>query len=574
MAEGLDREIHGVEEYLSSRTASVGRFSLEGVKGTRSPQTFANLVLTDGFEPVDVRFRPDSIERLVSILGGRTLYGDDIYAPIRELLQNARDAIYLQRASDLVAGSSPDTGLITVSLQGTKEQLIISDTGVGMTANVVTNYLLGIASDYWHSSDFFSTFPKVREAGFRPAGRFGIGFLSIFMVGRDVEVETQRRNGSHLRLRISGIGKRGSLVTSPPRISSGTTIRVEVNNQDPTIYKNLDAVVRARAPMLDIPIMVNQETRNFRIEPAWWKTVSQDEFHDFVTQWEFTGLGLSFHRVPYVYERYHSREFLTLAEIPLDEKWANRQPESTTDTSRVIALPNAAKVLICSKGIAVKSIPVQGIVGIVEAGDLELVAARSETLEWDVQQFRQKLTNELKPKIIQSLNNLANEGSITTRHAFIADVAKAYGKDILLESALPWITLVDQLGNSRLMSALEVREELMRSSEVLISYGPGPWSVDRVSRRHFPLATREALLFPVPTDHQSSIGSYEDRDEITIDELSAHFSRYSTIPVLLSALLDLIANAWQIDFKQLTTASWSRNKTNSVNGHFVKTTLK
>ncbi len=295
MAEGLDREIHAVDEYLSSRAPSVGRFSLEGVKGTRSPQSFANLIQTDGFEPVDVRFRPDSIERLVSILGGRTLYGDDVFAPIRELLQNSRDAIYLQRAADQVANFSTESGLITLSMERTndKDYLVISDNGVGMTAHVVTNYLLGIASDYWHSSDFFSTFPKVSEVGFRPAGKFGIGFLSVFMVGNDVEVETQRRNGSHLRLSISGLGKRGALVKSPPRITSGTTIRVEVNTQDPTIYNNLDAVVWARAPMLDIPILVNQESRSFRIEPAWWKTVAQDEFHDFVTQWELTGLGLS-----------------------------------------------------------------------------------------------------------------------------------------------------------------------------------------------------------------------------------------------------------------------------------------
>ncbi len=185
---------------------------------------------------------------------------------------------------------------------------------------------------------------------------------------------------------------------------------------------------------------------------------------------------------------------MTLAEISSEEKWGNRQPESTTETSRVIALPNAAKVLICSKGIAVKSVHVQGVVGMVEAADLELVAARSEALKWDIEQFRQRLTDELKPKIIESLNNLANEGSVPTRHGFIADVATAYGQDVLLESSLPWITLVDRLGNSRFMSAQEVREKLLESPEVLISYGPGPWNVDRVARRTLPAGNTGSVV--------------------------------------------------------------------------------
>lgn len=70
MADGLDREIHVVEEYLSNRADSVGRFSLQGVKGIRSPQSFSNFILTQGFEPVDIRFRPNSIERLVQIFRG------------------------------------------------------------------------------------------------------------------------------------------------------------------------------------------------------------------------------------------------------------------------------------------------------------------------------------------------------------------------------------------------------------------------------------------------------------------------------------------------------------------------
>src|SRR5882724_5760443 len=46
MATGLDREITAVNEYLAGRAVSAGRFSLEGVKGVKTPQSFAVIVPT------------------------------------------------------------------------------------------------------------------------------------------------------------------------------------------------------------------------------------------------------------------------------------------------------------------------------------------------------------------------------------------------------------------------------------------------------------------------------------------------------------------------------------------------
>src|SRR6266849_3807369 len=46
MAFGLDREMTSVAEYLAGRAVSQHRLSLEGVKGVRTPQAFAALVLS------------------------------------------------------------------------------------------------------------------------------------------------------------------------------------------------------------------------------------------------------------------------------------------------------------------------------------------------------------------------------------------------------------------------------------------------------------------------------------------------------------------------------------------------
>jgi len=580
MATGLDSEINAVAEYLAGRATSVGRFSLEGVKGVRSPQTFASFIVPEEFEPVDVRFRPDSIERLVGILGGRTLYGDDAFAAVRELLQNARDAILLQRAVDSISGHASQDGRIDVALEsdGRGEALVVNDNGVGMTADVITNYLLGIASDYWNSSHFFANYPGVAEAGFQPAGRFGIGFLSVFMLGEEVEVQTQRQGGAHLTLTLSGVGKRGALVTNPPRADSGTTVRVRLTKQNPSNYRDLDAIVRARAPMLHFPVHVALPTRRSVIVPKWWRTVSQEELYDFVLEWPRTA-----HIPADVDEnkpKDHFRHMLYLRrmrqerfhELSRFSKWPERQPEISSDSYRILAIPGRNFVLLCSRGIAVTTIPVSGIVGIVQTDDLVLNAARSAALEWDSKRFREDLIAQLHPKIIQALDELEMEGTVPSRFEFVCHVAQEYGEDLLLRTGLPWITVMEPPGNAILVSAAEFTRRVASALEVLVSFGVGPWSVEKVCREHFSGASPTALLIPVTSVGQPSFGSYTD-ERIVLAPLPEHFRRdreeYERAALLL-ATLKAIAAGWDCDVAQFIEANWSREKTSSLCLHLKR----
>jgi len=62
--------------------------------GVEVPEAFTKFVSLGGnTAPIDIRVQPHSMERVVELLGGKQLYGSDQLAPIRELIQNARDAI-------------------------------------------------------------------------------------------------------------------------------------------------------------------------------------------------------------------------------------------------------------------------------------------------------------------------------------------------------------------------------------------------------------------------------------------------------------------------------------------------
>ena len=569
MASGLDREISAVSEYIAGRSCSEGRFSLESVKGVRTPQSFATYVRTTGFEPVDVRFRSDSMARLVSILGGRTLYGSDHFAPIRELLQNARDAIALQQAVDIAQSRSPRGGTIKLSLEVKKEggELSIVDDGIGMSPHIITNFLLGIAANYWQSNECFAEFAGVIGSGFKPVGRFGIGFLSVFMVGNMVEVETERRGGERLLLRLYGVGRRGALLKKSATGISGTTIRIKVANAELSTYDELAAIVRAKAPMLDIPVDVHQQAAVTRVEPQWWKSVSQDEFSAFLFNREQISTTPARMRgrsnVP-IGQRIGARHPRTLRDISPVEKWPDQQPEVIREDLRIIAIPKVSQVVLCSKGFAISTVQANGITGLVEVGDVELNAARTEPLSWDTPTLRKNLIDLLRPEIRHSLDRMALHGSIPGRYRFLAKVGLLYGEDLLRTTTLPWISIVDPMGQTSLTSAAGFLELLGGRHEVILVYNNvHPWSVATFAYERFPEATRNTIYVPIEGAPDTTIVpvDYSGREQMAwggLPDLLSGPDALKQTP-LLFATLKLLAQAWHMPLTSLLGANWSRH---------------
>lgn len=185
-----DRELRDVELLLRDQ----GRSSLKArrVMGANDPEVLTRFVPVSGWKPVETRIRISDVPRIVETLGGASLYGDDATAPVRELIQNAMDAIQARRRLQ----DRPDWGLIRVDLfiRAGDIWLSIEDNGVGMSEAVLTGTLLDFGSSLWRSADVAEEFPNLAARGMNAAGRFGIGFFSIFMLGNEVQVTTRRYN--------------------------------------------------------------------------------------------------------------------------------------------------------------------------------------------------------------------------------------------------------------------------------------------------------------------------------------------------------------------------------------------
>lgn len=185
----VDRELRDVDLLLQSRGREV--LKARRVKGAGSPEILARTVKTRGWRPVDARLQVSDVPRIVENLGGSKLYGNDPTVALRELIQNAADAVQARRKFQRRSSS---WGEVVVSLpqRGENFWLVVEDTGIGMSEQVLTGPLLDFGTSFWRSPMAMEEFPGLMASGMHAIGRFGIGFFSVFMLGPVVRVYSRR----------------------------------------------------------------------------------------------------------------------------------------------------------------------------------------------------------------------------------------------------------------------------------------------------------------------------------------------------------------------------------------------
>ncbi len=186
----VDRELHQVDALLADR-GHPPRLRARGVAGIESPHRLKNYIGVFGWTPVDARLHVSNVADLARKMGGEQLYGDDPTIPLRELIQNASDAV---RARRLLENRSSNWGQVIVRL-GRDEQgpwVEVEDTGIGMSEAVLTGPLLDFGTTYWGSELMREEHEGLWAKGFEPTGRFGVGFFSVFMWGHRVRVTSRR----------------------------------------------------------------------------------------------------------------------------------------------------------------------------------------------------------------------------------------------------------------------------------------------------------------------------------------------------------------------------------------------
>ena len=225
-----DRALREVDELLQDLRRPY-RFKARGVAGVEEPERLKVHIPTDNWLPVDTRIQVTNAARLVQRLGERQLYGDDNTAPLRELIQNACDAVRARRLLESRAANWGDV-IVRLGEEDRGKWIEIEDNGVGMTTRVLTGPFLDCGNSLWSAALAREEFPGLQATGFSPTGQFGIGFFSVFMWGSRVRIVTRRFKSGQEDTLVMEFS--GGLETRPilrkalageQRADGGTTVR-------------------------------------------------------------------------------------------------------------------------------------------------------------------------------------------------------------------------------------------------------------------------------------------------------------------------------------------------------------
>ncbi len=185
-----DGELRQVDALLAASGRI--RFEAQGITGVLEPHHLSKLIPTEGWTPIDTQIKVTHVANLVRNLGGSQLYGQDSTVPLRELIQNASDAVRARRILDNKSGDWGDICVRRGQDEDGEHWIEVEDTGLGMSTAVLTGPLLDFGTSYWGSMLMQSEYPGLLSKGFEATGRYGIGFFSVFMWGERVRVTTRR----------------------------------------------------------------------------------------------------------------------------------------------------------------------------------------------------------------------------------------------------------------------------------------------------------------------------------------------------------------------------------------------
>jgi hypothetical protein len=243
----IDAELSSIHSALRSFPAAVSKYILPLPEKVDRSRIQAK---DDAYEYHDLEFTL-SRDEIVKLLMTESLYQSPSLC-VRELLQNSLDALRHRRAllkRDEKVDWTEGKVFMEHALDASgREVLRCIDNGIGMDEEIITRFLVRAGRSYYRSPEFELERASlaVAKADFDPCARFGIGFMSCFMLGDEIKILTRRYYGTHKPI--------------------GKPLEVEIHG--------LSGLVVIRRGKDDQPIGTTVEIRG-RVKPGFF-----DEWHD------------------------------------------------------------------------------------------------------------------------------------------------------------------------------------------------------------------------------------------------------------------------------------------------------
>ena len=192
------------------------------------------------------------------------LYSDhEIF--LRELVSNAVDATQKLKRLSSLGHFNKELGNLNINISVNKDArtLIVSDNGIGMTAEEIKKYINQVA--FSGATEFMEKFKEAGDAN-EIIGRFGLGFYAAFMVSEKVEIQTLSYQDGAAPARWICDGSTEFEITEGNRTERGTDIILYINEdsleflEDNRIQSILDKYAKF------LPVQVQFGTKSESVE--------------------------------------------------------------------------------------------------------------------------------------------------------------------------------------------------------------------------------------------------------------------------------------------------------------------
>src|SRR5579871_1437939 len=247
----IDAEVYGVSSNIREFPTEFSHYQL----------LLPLKVDRDRIEPSAGKFIYHDLEftlsrnEIVQLLMTNQLYSET-YLCVRELLQNSLDALRHRKAMRGCNHLSFDDGKVRLEhfLNDHGNQIVrCVDNGVGMTEDQIERFLTKAGRSYYRSPEFDQERLAFKAAGvdFDPCARFGIGFMSCFMLGDRITVYTRKDYGSTagygdpIIVEIDGLSSILTIRSGSHDQPVGTTVEIQVRDNPFFYSRRTDKVMLA-----------------------------------------------------------------------------------------------------------------------------------------------------------------------------------------------------------------------------------------------------------------------------------------------------------------------------------------
>ena len=179
------------------------------------------------------------------------LYSDhEIF--LRELVSNAIDATQKLKTLSSVGDFKGELGDLSVRIRIEDGKLIVSDRGIGMTAEEIERYINQIA--FSGAEEFVQKYQNNASA---IIGHFGLGFYSSFMVAKKVEIVTKSYKDGAVAMKWSCEGSPEYQMTETTKDDRGTDIILFIDDENKEFLEKskITSLLNKYCRYLPVPIV-------------------------------------------------------------------------------------------------------------------------------------------------------------------------------------------------------------------------------------------------------------------------------------------------------------------------------